>query len=59
MMNMPHSLGAMDVLVFGACAFAALFTVAWSVSPKLREWIERPKYRFQESVQRFDRENRQ
>ena len=54
-MNM--TLDAMDFIVFMAIAFAIFFTLAWGVSPALREWIERPKYRFQESVQRFDREN--
>jgi len=54
-MNMAHdSLGALDVIVFAALAFAGLFTAAWSASPKLREWVERPKYRFQKSVESYD-----
>ncbi len=51
-MNMTHTIGAMDVAVFTAMAFALLFTIAWAVSPRLREWIERPKYRFQENLKR-------
>jgi hypothetical protein len=49
-MNMDHSLGLMDLLVFGAVAFSAIFTVAWALSPKLREWIEQPKLRLQEKL---------
>lgn len=58
-MNMEHSLGLMDLLVFGAVAFAALFTVAWALSPKLREWIEQPKYRFQENLRFQDNLNKE
>jgi hypothetical protein len=54
-MNMEHSLGIMDVLVFGAVAFSGLFTIAWSLSPKLREWIERPKYQFQDNLERQEK----
>lgn len=49
-MNMEHSLGLMDLLVFGAVVFTILLTLAWSVSPALREWMERPKYKFQENL---------
>ena len=57
-MNMAHSFGLMDVVVFVALGFSAAFTVAWALSPALREWIERPKYRFQESLRAFDEEVR-
>jgi hypothetical protein len=57
-MGMQHPLGVMDLIVFAAMAFAVIFTVAWAVSPGLREWIERPKFRFQESVRSFDEERR-
>jgi hypothetical protein len=54
-MNMDHSLGLMDLLVFGAVAFSAIFTVAWALSPKLREWIEQPKYRFQDNLNKEEK----
>lgn len=41
-------------IVFSAIIFAGLFLVAWRLRPDLRAWIERPKYRFQESVQSYD-----
>lgn len=47
-------ISVMDVVVFAAMAFAAVFVIAWSVSPALRSWIERPKYRFQKNVQTYD-----
>lgn len=53
-MNMSGSIGAMDVIVFLAFAFAVVFVVAWSVSPGLRAWIERPKYRFQKNLRSYD-----
>ena len=50
--TMPISL--MDVIVLLAGLFAVVFVVAWIVSPKLRGWIERPKYRFLADVQSYD-----
>jgi Ser/Thr protein kinase RdoA (MazF antagonist) len=44
----------MDAIVFGAIAFAVIFTIAWAISPALREWIERPKYGFQQSLEAFE-----
>jgi hypothetical protein len=44
----------MDAIVSLAGAFAVLFLAAWLISPKLRVWIERPKYRFLEDVQSAD-----
>jgi hypothetical protein len=52
-MNMPP-FGTMDAIVFGAIAFAVIFTIAWAISPALREWIERPKYGFQQSLEAFE-----
>lgn len=54
-MNMPHSFDAMDVIVFAALAFTVIFVIAWMVSPSLRTWIERPKYRFLADVESYDR----
>ena len=50
--------GAIDFLVFSALAAAAVFTVAWAVSPKLRRWIEQPKYDFQTRLNTLTRRNR-
>jgi hypothetical protein len=44
----------MDTIVLLAGAFALLFLAAWLISPKLRVWIERPKYRFLADVQSYD-----
>ncbi len=55
-MNMHDGIGAMDVIVLLALTFSAAFTFAWAVSPALRNWIERAKYRFQETVRQHDRE---
>jgi len=53
-MNMNGSMSAMDIIVLLALAFAIVFTVAWSVSPDLRAWIERPKYRFQKNLRSYE-----
>jgi len=53
-MNMSGSTSTMDVIVFLALGFAIVFVVAWSVSPALRAWIERPKYRFQKNLRSYD-----
>jgi hypothetical protein len=52
MMDMTMSL--MDAIVLLAGVFAVAFLAAWIVSPSLRVWIERPKYRFLADVQRFE-----
>ena len=57
-MNMPQSTDLMDIVVFIALGFSAAFTLAWALSPRLREWIERPKYRFQEHLRNFEKEMR-
>ena len=36
-----------DILVFTALAAALAFTIAWALSPRLRRWIEQPKFTFQ------------
>jgi hypothetical protein len=51
---MDHSFSTMDLVVFVAMAFVVALTVAWLVSPALRGWMERPKYRFQENVRTYD-----
>lgn len=44
----------MNVIVGLAILFAAAFTLAWALSPKLRAWIEQPNYRFQRNAQSYD-----
>lgn len=44
----------MDLIVIIAVVFALVFFVAWAVSPGLRAWIERPKYRFLADVESYD-----
>ena len=45
---------AMDVIVALALLFALAFVAAWLLSPRLRTWVERPKYRFQADVRAYD-----
>jgi len=45
----------MDAIVSLAGAFAVVFLVAWLISPRLRVWVERPKYRFLADVQTYDK----
>ncbi len=51
-MNMSGSSSLMDLVVFLALAFALIFPGAWIVSPRLREWIEQPKYKFLENLRK-------
>lgn len=56
-MNMTEPmihLTAMDVVVGLAVLLAVVFFAAWLTSPRLRSWVERPKYRFQADVRAFD-----
>ena len=43
-----------DLIVFSSIVFIVLFFIAWAVRPDLRAWIEKPKYRFQANVRRYD-----
>ena len=45
---------AMDLIVGLAVLFAIAFFAAWLMSPRLRAWVERPKYRFQANVRSYD-----
>jgi len=56
MMTMPMTMtvSLMDAIVLLAGIFALVFLVAWIISPRLRVWIERPKYRFLADVQRYE-----
>ena len=56
-MNMTGTmfhLTAMDFIVGLALLFALIFLAAWLISPRLRAWVERPKYRFQADVRAYD-----
>ena len=53
-MPMTMPITAMDAIVLVAVVFAVVFLAAWLVSPGLRAWIERPKYRFLADVQSAD-----
>ncbi|NQW04067.1 MAG: hypothetical protein HQ485_08565 [Acidobacteria bacterium] len=48
--------GLTDLIVYAAVGLTAAFVIAWAIRPDLREWIERPKFHFLESVRRYDRE---
>lgn len=56
-MNMTEPMtgvSGMDVIVGLAVLFTVVFFLAWRVSPRLRVWVERPKYRFQADVRSYD-----
>ena len=45
-----------NVIVALSVVLSAAFAVAWWMLPGFRAWLEQPKHRFQEHVQRYDRE---
>lgn len=49
------SFGGMDFIVLAVLIFVAVFLGAWLLSPALRRWIERPKYKFLADVENYDR----
>lgn len=44
------------LIVWSSVALTVAFVAAWAASPRLREWIERPKHRFLASVRDHDRQ---
>ena len=48
-----------NLIVGASVAFAAVFVAAWAMSPRLRTWIEKPKYRFQDALRDYDRAERE
>jgi len=56
---MTQTMTMMDAIVLLAVAFAVVFLAAWLVSPGLRTWIERPKYRFLADLQSYDQIQKQ
>jgi hypothetical protein len=53
-MNMTAHISPMDIIVGLAILFALFFFAAWLISPRLRAWVERPKYRFQANLRAYD-----
>ena len=53
-MNGMARVTSMDVIVGLAVLFAVVFLAAWLVSPRLRQWVERPKNRFQAEVEEYE-----
>ncbi len=53
-MIMDMTMSLMDAIVLLAGIFTFVFLAAWLISPRLRVWIERPKYRFLADVQTYD-----
>lgn len=47
-----------DAIVWSSVGLTLLFVAAWAASPALRAWIERPKHRFVDAVQAYDRGER-
>ena len=45
-----------DAIVLASTLLSVAFFVAWLLLPSLRAWIERPKYRFQQELERYDQE---
>lgn len=45
---------AMNAIVALVLLFAFAITVAWCVSPRLRRWVEKPGYRFQQDARTYD-----
>ncbi len=43
-----------DTIVYASLLLTVAFAVAWAISPRLRLWIELPKHRFLDQVQRHD-----
>jgi hypothetical protein len=56
--NMTAHLSPTDLVVGLAVLFAVVFLTAWLISPRLRAWVERPKYRFQANVRAYDQSYR-
>jgi hypothetical protein len=46
------------IIVGGSVIFTLALAAAWAIRPDLRAWIERPKHRFQQAVQGYDRAQR-
>ena len=58
-MNGMPPFSAMDAIVGLALLFSVVFLAAWLASPRLRRWVERPKFGFQTAVESYDRAQRE
>lgn len=45
-----------NAIVALSIVLSVAFAAAWWALPGFRAWLEQPKHRFQEHVQRYDRE---
>ena len=45
-----------NLIVGASIGLSLAFVAAWAVSPRLRTWIEKPKYKFQDSLNDYDRD---
>jgi hypothetical protein len=52
--GVPHIM-AMDIVVGLAVLFTLFLVAAWFASPRLRQWLERPKVGFQAAVGSYDK----
>jgi hypothetical protein len=46
-----------DAIVAASVLLSLAFAAVWLLRPDLRAWIEQPKHRFQDHVERYDREH--
>jgi hypothetical protein len=44
---------AVNLIVLGVTLLMAAFVAVWLLSPRLRTWMEMPKYRFLEQQRQF------
>ena len=45
-----------NLIVGASIGLSLSFVAAWAVSSRLRTWIEKPKYQFQDSLNAYDRD---
>lgn len=48
-----------NIIVVSSLALAAAFVVVWLVRSDVRERVERPKHRFLDRIERYDRQCRE
>lgn len=46
-----------DAIVVASVVLSLAFAAVWLLRPDLRAWIEQPKHRFQDHVERYDRQH--
>ena len=45
-----------NLIVGASIGLALAFLAAWAAWPRLRTWIERPKFHFQDALNDYDRD---